>query len=435
MALDHAVTLCQQGSTAGSNGIKKQNMIVKRSRPLRPSRVACLALLGLSQTALLALSACDTLPDSGPSESTVLQTARDAKRNPLDFAVMPITPQVASTLAAEIPPLVSSLDTADNAPVHNDRIGPGDVLTITVFELGSGLFSSGGAASAAQSSELSAVSGGTTGVTNQNLPPTEVEADGSIAIPYVGRLQVGGMTPQAVAGLIRTRLGSKSQNAQVMVRIANDIANTVIVSGEVHHPGRIVLSTAQERLSDLIAIAGGAIYPPEDTHVQLVRRDHTAATDLGTLETYPEEDIRARPNDRVHVIYQPRTYTVFGASGKDVTETPFKSPHVSLAEALARIGGPADSRADPNAAFLFRFETPQTARNMGITTPATPQGVPVVYQLDMMNPTSYFLAQRVPMKSRDVLLIANAKTNRFYKFNQLISTLISPAITAAWVAR
>lgn len=411
-------------------------MTVQRIRPSRASRTAYLSLLGLSQMAFLVLSGCDTLPDSGPTESAVLHVARSEKRNPLDFAVMTITPQVASTLAAEVPPLVSTLDTADNTPAHNDRIGPGDLLTITVFELGNGLFSSGqGSSSAAQSSELSAASGGTTGVTNQNLPPTEVEADGSIAIPYVGRLSVAGQTPQAVAAMIRARLGSKSQNAEVMVRIATDIANTVIVSGEVHKPGRVVLSTAQERLSDLVAIAGGAIYPPEDTHVQLVRRDHTAATDLGTLESYPEEDIRARPGDRIHVIYQPRSYTVFGAAGKEATETPFKSPHVSLAEALARVGGPADNRADPNAAFLFRFETPQTVRSMGIKTPATPQGVPIVYQLDMMNPTSYFIAQRVPMKSHDVLLIANAKTNRFYKFNQLISTLISPAITAAWIAR
>ncbi|WP_243430068.1 polysaccharide biosynthesis/export family protein [Acetobacter sacchari] len=392
-------------------------------------------MLRLSPAALLAVAACSTLPDSGPTESVVLHAAKDLKSNPLGFAVLPITPSVAATLAAEVPPLVSSLDTTDITPTHNDRIGAGDVLAITVFELGSGLFSSGSTASAAQSSELNAASGGTTGVTNQTLPPTEVETDGSIAVPYVGRIQAAGMTPQTLAALIQARLGSKSQNAQVMVRIASDVSNTVIVSGEVHKPGRVMLSTAQERLSDLVAIAGGAIYPPEDTHVQLVRRDRTAATDLGTLETYPREDIRARPGDRIHVIYQPRSYTVFGAAGKEATETPFKSPHVSLAEALARSGGPADSRADPNAVFLFRFETPEVARSMGVSTPVTPQGVPIVYQLDMMSPTSYFLAQRVPLKGHDLLLLANAKTNRFYKFNQLIGALISPAITAAWVAK
>ncbi|WP_240993613.1 polysaccharide biosynthesis/export family protein [Asaia bogorensis] len=342
-------------------------------------------------------------------------------------------------LSTEIPPLISSIDNAETISSTNDRIGAGDILTITVFELGSGLFtpSSGaaGAAGAASAASATALSTGpAANVTNQNLPPTQVEADGTISIPYVGRLRAAGLTPQALAQNIRSSLAGKSQNPEVMVRISSDIANTVIVSGEVHKPGRVVLSTAQEHLSDVVAIAGGAIYPPEDSHVELVRGEKVGATDLGTLESFPQQDIRARPGDRIHVIYQPRSYTVFGAAGLQATETPFKSPHVSLAEALARVGGPNDNRADPNAAFLFRFEDPAAARQLGLDTPPTPRGIPVVYQLDMMNPSSYFLAQSIPMKTKDVLVIANAKTNRFYKVNQLISTLISPMITAAYLA-
>jgi len=392
---------------------------------------------GLGRLVLfLIISGCSALPDSGPTERSVLSEARNPKRNPLDFAIVRLSPRVAAILSAEVPPLVSSLDTANNPPAHNDRIGAGDVLTITVFELGNGLFSSSGSMSTGgQSGDVGAISRGTTGVTTSNLPPTEVEADGTIAIPYTGRLYVSGLTPQQTAALIRTHLIGKSQNAEVMVRIASDISNTVIVSGAVHHPGRVVLSTAQERLSDVVAIAGGAIYPPEDTRVQVVRGNGAAETDLGTLETYPTEDIRARPGDRLHIVYQPRSYTIFGAAGKQATEVRFETPHLSLAEALARVGGPADERADPNAAFLFRFETPATARRLGLTTAVTPRGVPVVYQADLMSPTSYFLTPQISMKNKDVLLVANARTNRFYKFNSLISTLISPAITAAWIAK
>ncbi|WP_139064333.1 polysaccharide biosynthesis/export family protein [Gluconobacter morbifer] len=399
---------------------------------------------GLSLLALLTAGGCNTIPESAPTESGVLNAARNQNSNTLGFEILPVTPQLTTILASEVPPLISSMDSANNPVAHNDRIGPGDVLTITIFELGSGLFSSGGDSAASLPSsgggamEGGGISGGGSGgagVTHQNLPPTEVEADGTIAIPYVGQMHVAGLTPQIVAEQIRRNLAGKSQNPQVMVRIASDIANTVIVSGEVHRPGRVVLSTAQERLSDVVAIAGGSEYPPEDTHVELVRGNQIGATDLGTLESHPYEDIRARPGDRIHVVYQPRTYTVFGAAGKGVTETPFRSPQLSLAEAMARIGGPKDSSADPNAVFLFRFEDSVAAKQLGLTTPATPLGVPVVYKLDMMNPANYFLAQRIPMKSKDVLLIANAKTNRFYKFNQLISTLISPAITAAWIAR
>lgn len=384
----------------------------------------------LGGAVLSVLGGCSAMPDSGPSESVVLRAEKNQSTNSLGFQILQVTPHIADILGAEIPPLISSMESDNSPSSHNDRIGAGDVLTITIFELGSGLFSSG-------VSTIPAVGNneGTARITNQSLPPTEVEADGTIVLPYVGRLHAAGLTPQMLADSIRRGLDSKSENPQVMVRISNDIANTVIVSGEVHRPGRVVLSTAQERLSDVIAIAGGATYAPEDTHVQLVRGEQTGATDLGTLESFPREDIRARPGDRIHVIYEPRTYTVFGAAGKGATETPFKSPHVSLAEALARIGGPSDALADPNAAFLFRFEDPVAARQLGLKAPATPLGTPVIYQLDMMNPTSYFLAQRIPMKTKDILLIANAKVNRFYKINQLIGTIVSPAITAAWIAK
>jgi len=397
-----------------------------------PNRIKRLYLIGMSCVSLLALSACSAIPDSGPTERGVMNAQKDPVRNPLQFQILQVTPQIAGILASEVPPLISSLDSSDNPVAHNDRIGAGDMLTITIFELGSGLFSSGGSpAAAGGSSEGGAIAG----VTNQNLPPTQVETDGTISIPYVGRLRAAGLTPQILAEEIRKNLLNKSQNPQVMVRISSDIANTVIVSGEVHKPGRVVLSTAQERLSDLIAISGGANFPPEDTHVQLVRGSRTGATDLGTLESIPHEDIRARPGDRIHVIYQPRSYTVFGAAGKEATEVPFKSPRVTLAEALARAGGPADARADPNAAFVFRFEDPIAARQLGLTTPPTPLGIPVIYKLDMMEPNSYFLAQQIPMKNKDLILVANAKINRFYKFNQLIGTLVSPAITAAYLAK
>lgn len=395
----------------------------------KPSRINWV-LSAWGGALLLALGGCSAMPDSGPSESVVLKAEKTQSTNPLGFQILRITPNIASILGTEIPPLISSLDSTNNLSLHNDRIGSGDVLTVTIFELGSGLFSSG-----VSVNPTAAGSEGIASITNQNLPPTEVEADGTIVLPYVGRLHAAGLTPQMLADNIRRGLSSKSQNPQVMVRISSDIANTVIVSGEVHRPGRVVLSTAQERLSDVIAIAGGANYSPEDTHVQLVRGTQTGATDLGTLESFPREDIRARPGDRIHVIYEPRTYTVFGAAGKGASETPFKSPHVSLAEALARIGGPSDALADPNAVFLFRFEDSIAAHQLGLKTPATPLGTPVVYQVDMMSPNSYFLMRQIPMKPKDILLVANAKVNRFYKFNQLIGTLVSPAITAAWIAK
>ena len=391
----------------------------------------CLLITGVS------LAGCSALPDSGPAERNVLKTISTPATNPLHVEIRPVDIKTIAILADEKPPLLSSLDVAHAPVVYNDQIGRGDVLSVSVFELGNSLFSN--SSSSGGGVGISAgISGPTTAATNTVLPPTEVEADGSIGMPYVGRINAAGLTPRHLAEVIQRGLQGKTENPQVMVRIVSDIGNTVIVSGEVHRPGRVVLSSARERLSDLIAIAGGANWAPQDTYVQLLRDGRTGGTDLGTLQSHPDLDVAGLPGDRIQVIYEPRSYTVFGASDH-VSEVEFKSPELTLAEAIARSGGPADSRADPNAVFLFRFEDVPAARTMGLVTPSIRRGihdgVPVIYQLDMMNPTSYFLAQHFPMKNKDVLLIANARTNRFYKFDQLIGALTGPAITAAWMAK
>jgi polysaccharide export outer membrane protein len=133
-----------------------------------------------------------------------------------------------------------------------------------------------------------------------------------------------------------------------------------------------------------------------------------------------------QPLDRIQVIYRPSTYLTFGAT--HVAETPFNAPVVSLAEAVARAGGPIDERADPNAIFLFRYEQPRLAQALGLPVGLTP--VPVIYHLDMMNTDSYFLAQRIRLRNKDVIYVANARTDKFGKFLGLISALFTPAIVA-----
>lgn len=222
-----------------------------------------------------------------------------------------------------------------------------------------------------------------------------------------------------------------------MVRIQSDIGNTVIVSGEILHPGRVVLSLANEHLSDVIAIAGGAKYPPKDSQVELVRKNKIGVTDLATLENHPEEDIRADPGDRVRVIYQPRTFTAFGAVGQTQqrNEIQFGTANLSLAGAIARIGGPADNRADGNAVYLIRYENADVCRRLGVPVKVGMQSAPVVYELDMLNPTQYFLAQRIPMKDHDSILIADASTNAIFKINMIIGALFGQAASMAIMAR
>ncbi|WP_240810560.1 polysaccharide biosynthesis/export family protein [Formicincola oecophyllae] len=359
-------------------------------------------------------------------------------REGINYKLLAMTPDIADILSAEVPPTLSSLDKTTRRYGQNDHIGPGDVLDITIFELGNGLFSSsdrgvGGGGSGASSTPVATAP---PRISTQKLPPTQVEGNGTIMVPYVGTLHVAGMTPIQVAHLIQNHLWGKSQDPQVMVRIANDIGNTVIVSGEVKKPGRVVLSLADERLSDLVAIAGGASYPPSDTEIELVRHGHVGMTDLSTLENRPEEDIRADPGDRLRVIYQPRTYTAFGAVGQSQArnEIKFGTANLTLAGALARVGGPSAQMADPEAVYLLRYEDSIVAHKLGLEPSRYGKGWPVVYELNLLDPEQYFLARQIPMKDHDILLFANAATDRYYQINQLIGTLLGEASMAGLYA-
>jgi polysaccharide export outer membrane protein len=404
------------------------SMSVRHSKRVLSPRVLSAVL------PLALLAGCNTLPDSGPVEARILNSEKKPETNPMGFRIVPLTPTVVTALAAASPPEFSALVDRMDGRGQNDRIGAGDVLQVSIFELGSGLFAGGGGLASGAANPLTGGPGPSASVTSENLPPIVVGDNGAVDVPYVGRLQASGRTTAQLASAIQAGLKGQSQNPQVLVRIATDIANAVIVSGDIRKPGRQPLTLAHERLLDMVAIAGGPTHPPEDVTVQLTRSGRSARIPLETLQDSPDQNIALLPGDRIQVSTHPRTFTVFGASAK-VSEAPFNAPQLSLAEALARIGGPLDERADPNAVFLFRFENPRVAGSLGLPIRAGVQAAPVVYQLDMMNPTSYFLAQRFAMKDKDLVYIANAKTNKFYKFFNLISMLVSPAITAAYVTK
>lgn len=405
------------------------------SRTTKTSTFFLRATVGL--TALL-FAGCSWVPRSSPTQKQVHHyTKSPANKAALDYKLFPVTPEIADILSSEIRPLISTLDKNQLRTSLNDHIGAGDILGITIFELGNGLFSSSDRGLSGTSANGESSIGGAPRISAQQLPPTQVEGDGTIMVPYVGRMNVLGKTPSQVAIIIQDHLKDKSQDPQVMVRIQSDIGNTVIVSGEILRPGRVVLSLANEHLSDVIAIAGGAKYPPKDSQVELVRKGKIGVTDLATLENHPEEDIRADPGDRIRVIYQPRTFTAFGAVGQTQqrNEIQFGTANLSLAGAIARVGGPADNRADGNAVYLIRYENADVCKRLGVPVKAGMQSAPVVYEIDMLNPTQYFLAQRIPMKDHDSILIADASTNSIFKINMIIGALFGQAASVAIMAR
>ena len=385
------------------------------------------------------LAGCNTLPNSGPVQSQIIEQQKDPKKNSFGFKIVPITDELATWLNEEKAPLLSTLNTTAYTPSHNDRLGPGDHLAVSIYEIGNGVFTSSvPTALSTDTGTLTTMSGvggaPPLGAVETTLPVVEVNNDGNILVPYVGKVHVAGLTISEISQRINNSLKHISTQPAVIVRPVLDETNVVMVYGDVLRSGRIPLTPNQERVLDVIALAGGAKQLSEDTLVQLTRGDRVVQAPLKLIEQTPEQDIPLQPGDRMELLAEPRTFTVFGASSR-VTEIPFSTPQVSLAEALSRAGGVSDIQGDPNAVYLFRFEDRNIASKLGLQVDAGQEGVPVVYHLDLMNTQNYFLAQKIPMKNRDLIYVANAKVNNFNKFFNLLSTIISPGITAAWLAK
>lgn len=407
---------------------------------------------GVLASGLIFLSGCSSLPSSGPTESQFLSAQKDPQKNKLGFGLVQISSDLLTILASDSPAPLSSLDKITDRPTSNDMIGPGDTIQISIYEIGNGLFGGGGS-NASGTSMAAAMAGGSTTTQNtgsilssggtgqdpqgakamlSNLPPLKVSAEGTVTVPYAGTLHVAGQTVDQAAATIRQALARKSQAPQVVVHVVESVTNSAIVYGNVTRPGRVFLTPARERLMDVIALAQGSPHPPEDSIIQLTRGNHVARVAMSVPENDPSQNIEIHPGDRIEVIYKPRTFTVFGATGK-VSEVPFAVPELSLSEALARTGGPLDQQSDPNGIFLLRYEDNDVVRRLGLPVAEGKPVTPIVYQIDMMNPGNYFLGQHFAMRDKDMLYYSNAKANNFYKLFGLISTIIQPGITAGYM--
>lgn len=354
---------------------------------------------------------CATLPSSGPTGSEVMSASRESVKLPATLIELDADTIAAANSAATSGALASLAATG-----AIDRIGPGDVLQISVFEIGTTLFSS--SAAVVSSAEQPAAAGTT-------LPPITVASDGGIAVPYAGRIIAEGQTTQSLAQLILGRLRGLSEHAQVSVTIRENMTNSVFLLGGVKTPGRIPLSFAREHLLDMIALGGGPLTPPQDTTVRVTRGGRSAEIGLDELLAGSPDDLLLLPGDRIELLSRLQSFTVFGASDK-VSEIPFQMRSITLAQAVARAGGPSDRQADPTAVFVFRWAAP--------ATPGAP-AVPVIYRLNMLRPESYFISQRFAMRDGDVIYIANARSNQATKLVQIINQLFSPIFTVRELAR
>ena len=296
-------------------------------------------------------------------------------------------------------------------------VGVGDTLTVTIFEAaGGGLFSQ------------PTGSDQQTGSHTAELPPQVVQQDGSITVPYAGRVNVVGRTTPQVEKEIVQKLTGKAIEPQVVVTLSKNVSTSATVTGEVNAAARVPLSARGDRLLDVIADAGGIRAPAYESFIELSRGNKTVRVPYQTLINSPKENIFARPGDTITVVRYPLTFTAVGATLYNAVVN-FDAVGISLEEAIGKAQGLVDERADPEGVFVLRYEPVAIARGYPGITPAQAalNLVPVVYLINMREPESLFRARRFAVHDKDIIYVSNSPFSDLQKLFSLVSALEAPA--------
>jgi polysaccharide biosynthesis/export protein len=365
------------------------------------------------------------LPESGPQAHEVRTGQHDLVPASLPYALVNLTPEVVRVLGRYNPRLSSAF--ADQTPPRVFRFGIGDVVSVTIFEAAAGgLFTS----------DAGVRAGNFVTVPNQT-----VDENGNIAVPYAGSVRAKGRSPTEIQRDIVDRLKARALEPQVIVATAEQRTSLVSVLGDVRTAGRFPASPTGERILDVIARAGGPVSQGYDLWVSLERNGHRASVPFGALLYEPSNNIYVLPNDVIFLYNLPQTFIAFGAAGGSASGSTaggcancaqgqfrFEAWRISLAEALAKQGGLSDALADPAAIFLYRGETREVAQQIGVkVNDFVGPIIPIIYSINLRDPSGYFLAQTFEMRNKDVIYTSNAQSVEATKFLTFLRTIMATA--------
>jgi polysaccharide export outer membrane protein len=301
------------------------------------------------------------------------------------------------------------------------RIDTGDSVQITIWEAGTGgIFAAPTLERANAGSRASPI------------PEQVVSREGSINVPYAGRIRVTGKTPAEIEDLIVKRLQGRATEPQALVAVTHSASHAVTVTGDVTTGARVPLSPRGDRILDVIAAAGGIRAPMHEAFISITRDGTTLSVPMQILLSNPTENVYLRPGDVVTVVRLPQSFTAVGATGRQAV-VPFDAGGITLEEAVGKAGGLIDERADPGSVFVLRYEPVNLLRQLPNVPPhlLAASVVPVAYHIDLREASALFRARRFAMRDKDILYVSHAPVNEIEKVLRLLSTVVAPAATAA----
>ncbi|MCM8594282.1 polysaccharide biosynthesis/export family protein [Accumulibacter sp.] len=358
-----------------------------------------------------ALAGCTIIPGNqnywNREESDVRLPVQQADELvPANVRIRPITAELIIDLfKAARPPVGDGTSSAKAAGRDNPRfvgdnpgsvpeyrLGPGDIISIIVWDHPELTIPAGSFRTAEQAG-------------------TVIAEDGTIFYPYIGVIKAGGKTTSELRAILAAKLAKYIERVQLDVRMVAFRSQQVYVVGEVFKPGIQPVNDVPMRVLDAVNRAGGFTPEADFSRVLLTRRGTTYLVDVQSMYDYgtSEQNVLLEDGDIVNVA--DRSYNKIFVLG-EVTKPGslvMNKKRSTLAEALSDAGYINQTTADPRYIYVMRGDTDQ----------------PELFHLNATMADAMLLADRFPLRPRDIIYVDAAAVVRWQR---VISNILPTAL-------
>ena len=273
------------------------------------------------------------------------------------------------------------------------RIGPGDILQITVWD----------------HPELTIPAGSFRDATASGQ---QVNEDGNLYYPYIGVIKAAGMTSSELRVVLTKKLRTYINNPQLDVRIVAFRSKKIYVVGEVERPGVLPLDDLPLMIVDAISLSGGLTANGYKGGVKVSRNGRVYEIDLRALYEFADanQNMMLKHGDIVNVPDRSQQKVFVLGEVRRTAPVTIVNGRLTLSAALGEAGGVRQTTADSSAIYVIR---------------GTDKERPEVFLLDARYATGMLLADRFEMQAQDVIFVDTAGISNW---NRFISQLL-PSVT------